>query len=155
MFLRSSGAVVRRISGSGFRAAAAKWCFGRIAGTCAGSGEWLLGPAIRAVVQGAANDGSEPIVLKNSKIQHAQFSANFHCSNKVEASCPESAMTAPHIAKPVFCPNPWQKISTTSQRAIFSLVFGKNGVFQHNRLRAVVRGTLHDRPNCGTKQPFP
>ncbi len=46
----------------------------------------------------APNACLEPIVLKNSKIRHAHFLANFHCSSKVDATCSEQAVTAAYIA---------------------------------------------------------
>jgi hypothetical protein len=82
--------------------------------------------------------GFEPIVLKNSKIRRTQFSANFHCSNKVDATCSEQAMTAAHIVKPEFWPTPLQKIYTASQRVTFSPMFSRTGVFQHNQPLAVL-----------------
>lgn len=87
----------------------------------------------------AAKVSKRVIVLKNSKIRLPHFSANFHCISKVDATCPEQAMTAAHIARPVFWPIPWPKIFTASQRATFSPTFGKTGVFQHNRWKPVIR----------------
>ena len=74
-----------------------------------------------------------PIVLKNSKFWLLHFCANFHCVSKLFTNCTVRAMTASHIAKPLFWPTPWPKFPTASQRTTFSPVFGKTGVFQHNQ----------------------
>ena len=91
------------------------------------------------------------ILLKNLKNPASHFSAKIRCIRKAGPVRTERAIRAAHIAKALIWPTPSPKLPAGALQRNSSTFLRENRVFQHNRLRAVIRcglrqGLLSGRP---------